>query len=117
MKNILVKAALGAAAALFLVGSAQARDVRISITIGGHDSYRHARYFKDSGYDEGRFVGGPRWHRERGPRYWDREDVFDEREYLRCNRDVRRAVYFGEVPSGWLHYLKYGRYEGRDLSC
>ncbi len=42
---------------------------------------------------------------------------FDEREYLRCNPDVWRAVRRGEQPSGWAHYQKFGRYEGRRLRC
>jgi hypothetical protein len=117
MKHAFVKAALGAAAAFFLVGSAQARDVRISIAIGGHDSYREVGYFGDERYAERRYARGPRWHRERGSTYGDLRYEFDEREYLRCNRDVRRAVYYGGMPSGRLHYLKHGRYEGRGLSC
>ena len=42
---------------------------------------------------------------------------FDEREYLRCNRDVRAAVYRGEFASGFDHYRRYGRREGRRLTC
>lgn len=42
---------------------------------------------------------------------------FDEREYLRCNPDVRRAVRRGQMESGIVHYQVFGRYEGRRLSC
>ncbi|MHC2106276.1 MULTISPECIES: hypothetical protein [unclassified Methylobacterium] len=42
---------------------------------------------------------------------------FDEREYLRCNPDVRRAVASGQMESGAAHYRTFGRREGRRLSC
>jgi len=56
-------------------------------------------------------------YRDRGPRYRNRAYAFDEREYLRCNPDVRRSVYRGEIASGAEHYLQFGRREGRALSC
>ena len=56
-------------------------------------------------------------YRDRGPRYRNRAYAFDEREYLRCNPDVRRAVRRGEFESGLQHCLRFGRREGRDLSC
>jgi hypothetical protein len=66
-------------------------------------------------YDDG--------YRDRG--YRDRGDYrgrsayggFDEREYLRCNPDVRRAVAAGQMESGAAHYRVFGRREGRRLSC
>jgi hypothetical protein len=42
--------------------------------------------------------------------------VFNENRYLRCNPDVRRAVYRGET-SAWEHYQRFGRYENRQLDC
>jgi hypothetical protein len=66
---------------------------------------------------------GPRYrerdygYEERGRRYRGREYAFDEREYLRCNRDVRRAVFRGEFGSGFEHFQRHGRREGRRLSC
>ena len=42
---------------------------------------------------------------------------FDEREDLRCNPDVRRAVASGQMESGAAHYRTFGRREGRRLSC
>jgi hypothetical protein len=61
---------------------------------------------------------------DRGPGYGDRRPgyegrgfAFDEREYLRCNPDVRRSVYRGETESGLAHYRTFGRREGRRLSC
>jgi hypothetical protein len=74
---------------------------------------------RDGGYEE----RGPRYrdrddeYEERGPRSRDRRYAFNEREYLRCNPDVRRAVRRGEVDSGVAHYLTFGRREGRRLSC
>ncbi|WP_336492359.1 hypothetical protein [Methylobacterium nigriterrae] len=47
----------------------------------------------------------------------DRGYGFNEREYLRCNPDVRRAVRRGIVSSGAAHYRVNGRYEHRRLSC
>jgi hypothetical protein len=55
--------------------------------------------------------------RERGPRYRDRGYAFDERAYLRCYADVRRAVYRGQFESGREHYMLYGRREGRRPYC
>ena len=48
----------------------------------------------------------------RGPGY-----AFDDREYLRCNPDVRRAVNRGQQESGWVHYRTSGRREGRARTC
>jgi hypothetical protein len=73
----------------------------------------------DDGYGE----RGPRYrerdygYEERGPRSRDRRYAFNEREYLRCNRDVLRAVRRGETESGLAHYQRFGRREGRRLSC
>ena len=39
--------------------------------------------------------------------------LFDEAGYLRLYRDLATAVAEGRVPSGWAHYDKYGRAEGR----
>ncbi len=50
------------------------------------------------------------------PRYRERRVAFDEREYLRCHPDVRRAVRRGET-SAWEHYQRFGRREGRELTC
>ncbi len=36
-----------------------------------------------------------------------------EQNYLKCNSDVRRAVYNGSVRSGYDHYIQYGQYENR----
>ena len=47
----------------------------------------------------------------------DRDYGFDEREYLRCNPDVRRAVNNGQMESGSVHYRTFGRRERRRLSC
>ena len=67
---------------------------------------------------------GDRDGRDRGRDYEDsergdrgRESGFDEREYLRCNPDVRTAVERGIVESGAAHYRVNGRQEGRRLSC
>ncbi len=44
---------------------------------------------------------------------------YGEEPYLRCNDDVRGAVYRGEFRSGYDHYIKYGRFENRvtDGNC
>jgi len=38
---------------------------------------------------------------------------FDEESYLKANPDVAQAVQSGSLPSGWEHFLRYGRDEGR----
>ncbi|MFL5298127.1 MAG: glycosyltransferase family 2 protein [Phenylobacterium sp.] len=38
---------------------------------------------------------------------------FDEPAYLQQNRDVREFVSSGRIPSGYLHYMRFGRAEGR----
>ena len=66
---------------------------------------------------------GPRYrqwdygYEECGPRSRDGRYAFNEREYLRCNPDVLRAVRRGEIASGVQHYLTFGINEGRALSC
>ncbi|WP_426219933.1 hypothetical protein [Methylobacterium sp. NFXW15] len=80
---------------------------------------------RDYGYDRRDYDGRDRDYddRDRGGygRDYDRGGrggyAFDEREYLRCNPDVRRAVMRGQMPSGLTHYRTYGRREGRRLSC
>ena len=42
---------------------------------------------------------------------------FSERDYLRCHRDVRAAVRRGQFESGYEHYRKHGRREGRQVFC
>ena len=65
---------------------------------------------RDRGYDD-------RGYGDRDRGYRDRGSAFDEREYLRCNPDVRRAVASGQMESGAAHYRTFGRREGRRLSC
>lgn len=80
---------------------------------------------RDYGYDRRDYDGRDRDYdpRDRGGygRDYDRGPrggfAFDEREYLRCNPDVRRAVMSGQMRSGLAHYQAYGRREGRRLSC
>jgi len=38
---------------------------------------------------------------------------FDEEAYLEANPDVAQAVRNGTLPSGWEHFLRYGKHEGR----
>lgn len=80
---------------------------------GGSDyGYRDRGEYRDRGgryRDEG--------YGERGSGYGGRAGGFDEREYLRCNPDVRRAVNNGQVESGAAHYRVFGRRENRRLSC
>ena len=70
------------------------------------------------GYGDG-YRGRNDGYQDRGSRYRDRGRGygFNEREYLRCNPDVLRAVRRGIVSSGTAHYRVNGRREGRRLSC
>lgn len=84
---------------------------------------------RDYGYEErGRGYGGRDYDDEErgrgyggrgygGRGYGGREYGFDEREYLRCNPDVLRAVRRGQMESGAVHYQTFGRRERRRLSC
>lgn len=74
---------------------------------------------RDYGYEErGRGYGGRDYDDEdRGRGYGRRDYGFDEREYLRCNPDVLRAVRRGQMESGAAHYQTFGRRERRRLSC
>jgi hypothetical protein len=79
---------------------------------------------RDYGYEErGRGYGGRDYDDEDrgrgyGGRCYGRRDYgFDEREYLRCNPDVLRAVRRGQMESGAAHYQTFGRRERRRLSC
>lgn len=78
--------------------------------------YRDRGYeYRGRDYDDrdrdDRYGGRGRGYRERGGY------AFDEREYLRCNPDVRRAVARGQMESGLVHWRTFGRREGRRLSC
>jgi len=62
------------------------------------------------------------WGRDHGrsdhrPRYGARAPTFVEGAYLLCNRDVLAAVNRGDFTSGFEHYQKHGRREGRPLRC
>jgi hypothetical protein len=106
MKALCAIAAVG----LTLIGSMGAAPAQ---PYGGSYGYGE----RDRGYrdrDEGDRGYG---YRERGSRSRERGYGFDEREYLRCNPDVRRAVNSGQMDSGLSHYQSYGRREGRRLSC
>ena len=81
--------------------------------------------YRDRGYrDRGDYDDRDRGYRDRDA-YRDRDDYrggrsaygFDEREYLRCNPDVRRAIANGQMESGAAHWRVFGRKEGRRLSC
>ena len=95
--------ALGAVAAAGLVLMASLGSAS-SQPWGGRDYGYGQRDYDDEGYEE------------RGPRYRERAQRFDPREYLRCNPDVRRAVMQGGTTP-FQHYQQFGRREGRRLSC
>lgn len=71
---------------------------------------------RDGGYRE-RGRGYDDRNDDRGRGFRDRDDAFNEREYLRCNPDVRQALSRGQITSAAAHYQKFGRREGRRLSC
>jgi hypothetical protein len=80
---------------------------------------------RDSGYRDryddrrGRDYDDDRGRGSRG-RDFDRADRgggFDERAYVRCNPDVAQALRNGQLTSALAHYQKFGRREGRRLSC
>ena len=76
--------------------------------------------YRDRGEDRGRggrYRDRDEGYGERGSGYGGRVSGFDEREYLRCNPDVRRAVNSGQMESGAAHYKVFGRRENRRLSC
>jgi hypothetical protein len=110
-----------AAVSLSLMGSMGAA----SAQQGGGPDYGYRE--RDEGYRErgrereGYGERGPRSREreygERGRGYRERDTGFDEREYLRCNPDVARAISRGQMQSGAIHYQGYGRREGRRLSC
>ncbi|GEP09622.1 hypothetical protein MMMDOFMJ_0707 [Methylobacterium gnaphalii] len=74
----------------------------------GYDRRDYDRDYRDRGYNDRDYRGR---ERNRG------DYAFDEREYLRCNPDVRRAIVNGQVTSGLAHYRTFGRRENRRLSC
>ena len=84
------------------------------------DGYRD----RDRGYGDREYGGRDDRGRDDDRRGYGFEDrrrggvaAFDEREYLRCNPDVLRAVRSGKMESGAAHYRVFGRREGRKLSC
>ncbi len=109
MKPLCAMAAVGLSM-MALMGSASAQPY------GGPDyRYREPDYrYREPGYGYREPDYG---YRERRSRDRNRAYGFDEREYLRCNRDVLHAVRRGQMQSGFAHYQMHGRYEGRPLSC
>ncbi|KTS28378.1 hypothetical protein NS228_18875 [Methylobacterium indicum] len=82
---------------------------------GRRDDYRSRD--RDYGYrerDRDRDYGAR--DRDRGSRD-NGAAAFNEREYLRCNPDVARAVLAGKMESGYKHFRVHGFREGRKLSC
>lgn len=80
----------------------------------GEAEYGQRGYRREGGYrDRERDYDS----RERGRGSRGREYAFDEREYLRCNPDVRQSVNRGQMQSGAAHYQTFGAREGRRLSC
>ncbi|GJE50808.1 hypothetical protein GOFOIKOB_3861 [Methylobacterium tardum] len=76
--------------------------------------------YRDRGYrdrDRGDYESRDRGYRDRDDYRGRANYGFDEREYLRCNPDVRRAIANGQMESGAAHYRVFGRREGRRLSC
>ncbi|HEX8416801.1 MAG TPA: hypothetical protein VF641_04275 [Methylobacterium sp.] len=109
MKAFWVMAAVG----LGLMGSL----APVSAQRGGDYGYG-GRDDRDRGYGgRDREYGGRDRDDDRGRGSRGREAGFDEREYLRCNPDVRRAVSNGQMESAAAHYKVFGRREGRRLSC
>lgn len=77
---------------------------------GRRDDYRDRdRDYGSRDRDRGRDFG------DRGSR--NQGASFNEREYLRCNPDVARAVFAGKMESGYKHFQVHGFREGRKLSC
>lgn len=107
--------------ALYLVAAAglglMASLGSVSAQYGGYEPG-----YRDRDRDDG-YRGRDRY-RDRDDDYRDRRrddrdsyTGFDEREYLRCNPDVRRAVANGQMQSGAAHYRVFGRRERRRLTC
>ncbi|TNC06668.1 hypothetical protein FF100_34115 [Methylobacterium terricola] len=81
---------------------------------GRRDDYRDRdRDYGSRDRDRDRDYGAR--DRDRGSR--DEGVAFNEREYLRCNPDVARAVLAGKMESGRKHFQVHGFREGRKLSC
>lgn len=109
--------AIAGLGALTVAGSVSAqpyggRDYGYGDRDGGYRDRDGGYRERSRGYDD-RDDGGR--GRDRG--YRDRDNAFNEREYLRCNPDVRQALSRGQITSAAAHYQKFGRREGRRLSC
>jgi hypothetical protein len=111
---------LAAALGLALIGTLGAASAQ---PYGGPG---YGRGYDDRDFRGGRDYGGRDYGRGRGG--YDEQDYgrgrrsgfsggFNEREYLRCNADVRRALQAGTITSAADHYRIYGQREGRRLSC
>ncbi len=84
------------------------------------DSDYRDRDYRDRRDDYGRrddYRGRDYGSRDRDYGARDRGAAFNEREYLRCNPDVARAVLAGKMESGYKHFQVHGFREGRKLSC
>lgn len=89
------------------------------------DSDYRDRDYRDRRDDYGRRDDYRGRERDYGSRDRDRDygernrggAAFNEREYLRCNPDVARAVLAGKMESGYKHFQVHGFREGRKLAC
>lgn len=99
------------AAGLSLVGAISSVSAQ---PYGGRD-YGYDR--RDDGYRDRGDYDRDRGFRDRDFGERDRRVGFNEREYLRCNPDVLRAVRNGTMESGLVHFQTFGRRERRRLQC
>jgi hypothetical protein len=95
--------------------AAAAVGLALTTSIGSASAQWGGGYYRDRdyGYEERRYRDRDYYDDRRGRG----RAVFSEREYLSCHPDVARAVRRGEMESGWAHYRRHGRREGRNLSC
>jgi len=130
MKALFAAAAVGLSLVAPLdlaVAQGYGRDYGYDRRDSGYDRRDYGYDRRDSGYRDryddrrGRdYDDDDRGRGSRG-RGFDRADRggggFDERSYVRCNPDVAQALRNGQLTSALAHYQKFGRREGRRLSC
>ncbi len=100
------------------IGILAAAALTLLASLGSASAQRYGDPYSDyRGRDRSDGYGDRYDDYEERPRYRERRVIFDEGEYLRCNRDVRRAISRGQFESGLQHFQRHGRRENRRLSC
>ena len=82
----------------------------------GHHAEPAGRYFVAVASHDGALIDQYSLRVAVRPQDAQADPVFNENYYLAHNPDVQQAITFGQVATGWDHFVLYGQFEGRQPS-